>query len=377
MNSLPYILLFILLGLTSIIEHKTSGRQLVLVRVLIIIVLLFFFGLRGFIGTDFINYYGLFKNIEYELGNFTNLNYSIGFLWLTYYIKSLWANYHFYVFILTLIHFLPLSIFLLKHTKSISLAMIFFLGYRGLIFEFNLLQNSLSLLFFVLSVPFLKEKKYSKFILLNIIGSLFHFSSLLFIPLSFFLSKKFKLRTYLLLILLGNLVYFLKSDLIVVFIQRAIEQFSQLDVQQYTDYFYDDKSAKFTVGYLERLVTILIILMNKKIIEEKIPAGTIFINMAVIFNLVMLLFSSVYVIYDRLSLLFILSFWVLLPNIVLNPRIKKRTIYGIVTISLCLLKLITATSIDVMRYDNITTGIDSYTDRFNDVQNHNYNFRKQ
>lgn len=377
MTSLPYIILVTFLFITAFLEKNLKGRQLWFIRITVSVILILFFGLRGFIGTDFTNYYGLFKNIDNESVSITYFNFEIGFLWLTYFLKWIWNDYHFYIFSLTLIHVIPLSVFFVRQTRNLSLAFIFFLGFRGLIFEFNLLQNTLSILFLILSFPFLEKKRYFQFILLNLIGASFHLSSLLFIPFIFFINKRFKLKNHIKLLIIGNCIYFLTPDLIIGGILRLIESGTIINFDQYLSYFYNDVSAKLSFGYLERIITISIILVNKKAIEQKLIRANIFINMATIYNMVMLLFSSIYVLYDRLSLLFIISFWVLIPHLILNDLIKKRIYYGIVMLFICLTKLTLSTQDSVMRYDNLIFKIDSYNKRYSEVQKHNYNFNKR
>ena len=377
MNSIPYITLLIFLFITAFLEKNLRGRQLWFVRITVSVILFVFFGLRGFIGTDFTNYYGLFINIDNASGSISDFNFEIGFLWLTYILKWIWNDFHFYIFSLTLLHVIPLSVFFVRQTRNLSLAFIFFLGFRGLIFEFNLLQNTLSILFFILSLPYLEKKRYFWFILLNSIGASFHLSSLLFIPFIFFINKRFKLKNHIALLIIGNCIYFLAPDLIVRGILWLIESGSKINFGQYLSYFYNDIPAKLSFGYLERMITITIILVNKKAIEQKLVRANIFINMALIYNIVMLLFSSVYVLYDRLSLLFIISFWVLIPHIILNNLIKKRIYYSIVMLFVCFIKLTLSTQDSVMRYDNLIFKIDSYNKRYSEVEKHNYNFNKR
>lgn len=377
MTSIPYITVLIFLFITAFLEKNLKGRQLWFVRITVLVILILFLGLRGFIGTDFTNYYGLFKNIDDEAGSITDFNFEIGFLWLTYFLKWIWNNYHFYIFSLTLIHLIPLSFFFVRRTRNLSLAFIFFLGFRGLIFEFNLLQNTLSILFFILSFPYLEKKRYFRFILLNLIGASFHLSSLLFISLIFFLNKRFKLKVHITLLFIGNCIYFLKPDLIIEGVLGLIESGSGINIGQYLSYFYNDVSAKLTFGYLERIITISIILVNKKAIEQKLLGANIFINMATIYNIVMLLFSSVYVLYDRLSLLFIISYWFLIPHIILNDLIKKRIYIAILMLFICFIKLTISTQDSVMRYNNLIFKIESYNERYSEVQKHNYYFNKR
>lgn len=377
MTSIPYITVLIFLFITAFLEKNLKGRQLWFVRITVLFILILFLGLRGFIGTDFTNYYGLFKNIDDEAGSITDFNFEIGFLWLTYFLKWIWNNYHFYIFSLTLIHLIPFSVFFVRRTRNLSLAFIFFLGFRGLIFEFNLLQNTLSILFFILSFPYLEKKKYFRFILLNLLGASFHLSSLLYISLIFFLNKRFKLKVHITLLFIGNCIYFLKPDLIIEGVLGLIESGSGINIGQYISYFYNDVSAKLTFGYLERIITISIILVNKKAIEQKLLGANIFINMATIYNIVMLLFSSVYVLYDRLSLLFIISYWFLIPHIILNDLIKKRIYITILMLLICFTKLTISTQDSVMRYNNLIFKIESYNERYSEVQKHNYYFNKR
>lgn len=59
--------------------------------------------------------------------------------------------------------------------------------------SFNIIRQSIAMVLFYYSLRYLEEGKTAKYILINIIGSLFHYSAIMFIPLYFIVNRDFKL----------------------------------------------------------------------------------------------------------------------------------------------------------------------------------------
>ncbi|UYI80136.1 MAG: EpsG family protein [Fusobacterium varium] len=90
-----------------------------------------------------------------------------------------------------------------------------YFGIHGIALEIDMMRNIKSILLFLCSIKYIKERKPVVFIALNILGMMFHSSSAIYFPMYFILNIKWNRKFILGLFVLGNIYYLSNLRLIV------------------------------------------------------------------------------------------------------------------------------------------------------------------
>ena len=119
-------------------------------------------------------------HFEFEIWGLYNGRFEFGFLVYSSLIKTLFENYHIWIFINTFIDLAVLYLIFKRYSSSIILSFLFFVVYMGLTIEFNLFRNSKSIILFLLSIKYLLMRKSFPYFFLNILGCTLHLSAFIF-----------------------------------------------------------------------------------------------------------------------------------------------------------------------------------------------------
>ena len=332
--SFPYIFVFILLFILSVPLYTRGPNKLVnnFWQYYSVFFLLFvFIGLRGFIFTDWKAYYTFFSELPslFDGNNainsfFSHSKFSIyekGFSLFSILLKTISSNYFFYQSVSFLIDFIILFL-CFKHyvPKHILLCFVFFYVFNGVIglgIQINFLRNAKALMFFLISIKYLQEKRIIPYFVLNVIGCFFHISSVLYLPLYFLLCKRFRLRFYIVIFIIGNIIYlsqiqYLSS--ILQFFGNAFSGHISHIVNRYIDNVRWNSSYGISIGYLERIFTFIFVLCFSHQLYKK-SSNIIFVNILFMYVLSYLFCSELRILTDRIPLLFAFSYWVIYPQI--------------------------------------------------------------
>lgn len=361
--SIPYILFLFFILFVSVLqlginlEEKT--RKYINFQVIVAYVL--FLGFRGFIATDWINYYPLFKNLP------TNIilalkenNFEDGFIIYSVLIKNFFTSYTSYQLINTLTDICLLHVFFRKYlpTKYYALGFAVLLAFNGLIFELNLLRNFKALLIFLLALPYLEQRKPFKYFTLMIIALSFHWSSVVFFPLYFFLHKKIPMKIFALTLFVGIFIYLLQIE----YIKPVITFFSILlpadmssKVLGYLNSSIYGESYGLTFGFFERILTAFFLLFyyNKIQIDK---ANILFVNSFFIFISLFFYFSEVNIVLQRVAGNFAYSYWILIPILIQKTERHTKPFLTVFFVLLIIAKMYLITNIVVYDYDSFLFG---------------------
>lgn len=370
--SIPYIILLLFYAGLAMYWRTTEKSTHLIITLSCFLVYLFFFGLRGWIFDDWINYYNVFEKCT--LDSIINIQHSVndtlfepGFMILMIFCKIISPSFHFFVFICCLINSILLFRFLIRYTDNIPLALVFFLCMGGIVIQTNLMRNSLALFIFLNALVLLENRRLIPYLLICLLCISFHMSSILFIPLYFFYNKHISKWVYLVLIVIGNIAFlldwYLISTLIINFAGDFSEEYELL-VERYTEGSLAEESVTLSIGYLERLFTsFLIFCYYDKLVEIR-KANVIFINAFICYFLMFFIFSEFAELSERLSLLFIFCYWILWGDIIKCFSIdNNRKLYIVYLSMYCLLKVAGSTRFITQKYDNIMFKHDSYEER--------------
>ncbi len=386
--SIPYLIFLFYLVILVFIEFRqiNAGKNTTFTRWATLIGALVFVGLRGFIYSDWISYYNLFEKIptfwEGGLSSFSKSDFSeqfatdvnvgksgmeIGFLYFTYFFKSIFPNYFVWVFINAAIDLFLLDIFFRRYSKYYVFGFIIFFAFGGMMIECNLMRNVKAILLFLISLKYLEERRILPYMLINLVGILFHSSAFLFIPMYFILNKVWPKWLMWAIFIIGNALFLLHISYLEPLMLKMADIVGGRFAVQVKLYFAIDlynQSYGISLGYIERVVTFLaIILFQNKLIEQR-RSNCMFINAYVLYFFCFFYFSEIMIAVERLTLIFIFSYWILYPELLfLVKKITHKIIVLVAMITYCALKLVTMNSNILCRYDNLIFGIVSYEER--------------
>ena len=373
MIALPYIvLLCVYIGLAilwhSSIAIKNKQQQ---IRVLCCCFFLIFFGLRGYVGWDVHNYYPMFQSCE-TIGRLFNASSSFeivkepGFYIYMSILKSIWSDYHFYIFCSTLIDIIILNIFLKRYHINYALGFVVFLAMM-MAFEIDLQRNVKSMFLFLLSIPYIEQRRFLPFFCLNLLGFSFHLTSILYFPCYFFLAKVPSKTSLIILFVIFQTIYLMQLPIASSLLMKIGDKIGGVWgslLTAYTQNIHLAVSKGISIGHLERSVTYIVILVNYKTLIDLNKSNAIFINAFVLYILCQTLFFELGTLANRLSLLFIFSYLIIWPSIILcyQRRNNQKCIMALMFIY-CLLKVGDYSSGIFYKYENLITGISSFQEK--------------
>lgn len=366
-NSLPYIILItVFCSFAFIFERTENNLTKTKIQYCSIGIFLIFFGLRGFILSDWINYYEYFYNCDLSyIFEWTSTQGATepGFTLLCLIVKFIWKDFHFFVLICCIIDTLLLLKFFHKRIQNIPLALAIYICFEGLLISTNFMRNSIAILLFLNAIDYIEQRDAKKYFLCIAIAISFHVSALLYIPLYFFLHKKCNKWLYLSIFIFCNIVFIGKISLVSTTLNiLGIDDSLSMKVRAYTEIY--DKSTKISIGYLERLLTgSLIFCYYNKLIEVR-KENIVFINAAIAYFMCFFLLSEFEILSKRLCALFAFGYWMLWMDLLKCFNIENNKKLFAVFISLyCILKIGSSTMLPDFKYENLLFGIQSYQER--------------
>lgn len=392
--SIPYIALLAYLVALMFWEFRLLKleKDTKYIRWAVLTGFVFFFGLRGFVYTDWMMYYPLFDKLptiwdggltsvlstDFSEDFVTDVNIGqagieLGFIYFTVFFKSIIPDYFAFIFFNTLIDALLLNVFIKRYSRYYVLSFILFIAFGGLILEFNLLRNIKALLLFLISLKYLQERRILPYMLLNLAGFLFHSSALIFLPLYFILNKQWPQWLIWTIFIVGNIIFLLQIKYLEPIALSIADLIGGRMGVKVRLYFVSDLYSQpygIGLGYIERIITFMVMILFQKKLKEQNSYNLIFINSYLLYFIIYFFFAELMIAVERLSLLFVFSYWILYTEIlgIIKEEINKLVLVLILT-AYCILKLAQANSNVFCRYDNLLFGIESFEDRSMHVYN--------
>ena len=205
----------------------------------------------------------------------------VGYTFLNVLISFFTENRYIFILIITLIIYICLFISLRKYTENYPLAVVLFMG-LWFFFTFTYLRQVLAATIVWLSIQYVIERKFWKFLIVFLIGFSMHNSAIIFFPLYFIPLKKFSPKlivgVMLFLLLLG--LSPLPNSLFEVYESSSI-------VERHAEY---NASGDLRIPYiLEAFFFLYLILKSYKYIPAD-KSHVVLLNMALIFCGILLLF---------------------------------------------------------------------------------------
>jgi len=369
--ALPYIIFIVIQGLLAYMLFFTSDetvKRYIVCGSLGVFVL--FFGFRGFILTDWINYYSYFNDLEwYQVLYFFDerkYGYEPGFAIFCMLCKSLFPNYFFMQIIVTLINTYALYYFFKRYTNNIPLGIMLFVVFEGIFIATNLIRNSIAISLFLIALPYLEERKPIKYFALCLLATSFHLSALVYFPLYFFFHIRLNKWIYLAIFITANIAFISHVSIVVTLLNlMGLDESMTEKVRVYTEVHTTSKNI-LSIGYLERLMTGILIFLYYDKLKAVHPKSGIFINAVLAFLCVFFLFSEFEVIAQRIYTLFAFGYWVIWGYLIQCFYYENnKKLFTAFIFFYCVLKLAGFCKSPAFDYENILTGHQSYNERLN------------
>lgn len=321
-----YFIILGILGIGSLVDILILNERVKKVLyILSILMLVVFFGTRGYLGYDWYSYKPNFEKTDNILqvlsGNYKNIFYSgyeIGFQLYSSIVKAFSSNYLVFNFVNTVTDFLLIYFIFKRYSKYPIFVLFLYFGIHGIALEIDMMRNIKSILLFLCSIKYIEDRKPIVFIALNVLGMMFHSSSLIYFPMYFILNVKWNRKFIMGLFVLGNIYYISNVRLII----NGVRMFGSYlpggigqKIAGYLSIIPGDFPLGFSLFYVERIVIFLLVyfagyqLMNKRY-------GNIFLNSIYISVFMFLFTSELSVISLRIGILFIYSYWFIIPMLI-------------------------------------------------------------
>lgn len=383
--SVPYIIvifiLFYLAYLEKVSYSLNKKKQLINMAS---VLLIFFFGLRGFIQSDFQNYYPWYDKLP-TLWNYSNFikafseNYEPGFVIFTIICKSIFPNYFFWVFVCAFIDIILLKKIFREYSFNVCLSFAIYFAIGAIIMEFNLMRNIKAILILILATKYIRERKFGKYMLCVCISTLFHLTAIIFVPLYFILNKKWPKTMLVAIFCICMAVLFLRISFLPI-ILPLIAQLLGGEYAVLTDYYFSsgalDASYGISFGLVERVITFFLVCRYYDKWIDKTGNKFIFLNMVIIYFMCFSLLTEMSVLLERFAYFFALSYCIFYPNLFRVIQFSNnRIILSFFVFSVFSLKIAQQTKSVVCKYDNVLFGIESFEERLSTLQTFNASVR--
>lgn len=371
MYSLPYIIFALTLGALSLLQYSTdnpSHRRWI--NIVCVAMFMLFFGCRGFIFSDWQNYYPSFEDCSLERVTWLpsgTWSYEPGFTLLMLVCKSIVNDWFFFSFVCCCINTCLLLRFFRQRITYLPLGLMVYLCMGGIFLHTDLMRNSIAILIFLNSLEYLEERRPLPYFGLCLLALCFHLSSLFYLPLYFFLHRPCNKWVYLAIFLLGNAVLLLHIPLSDMILERLVGEYSDLMVGEKVDAYAEMDNlgeSRLSIGFLERFFSGCMIFLYMDRLKEKRKENVVFINSFLIYVIVAFLFSDFQVLYQRISNLFSYAYWILWYDLIKCFFYKGNRWLFIAFVGLyCILKINGNAGEHNSKYENILFGASSYQER--------------
>ncbi|GHV72146.1 hypothetical protein AGMMS49928_28060 [Spirochaetia bacterium] len=350
--SLPYILVFLIIFLHFIpVGTSTDNfdKKLYYIKhYLVIILLIVFIGLRGYIHSDWESYTEYFKRVPSLIEGADNVShylthskrFEIGFELFSIICKTISSNYFVFQIINFLfdLYFICLTIKYYFNKRYSLFFLATFLTFYGYAIEINIIRNSKAIVLFLYSIRYVHTRSIIKYMFINVLGCMFHISGIIYLPIYFLIKRQYNKNILIVLYLIGNVLYLLQVPVFTTILENVVGIFSSKAyiyvklINYMNSDFYISKGLSF--GYIEKLITSILVLKYEKKIVNTDNRYIPFFNLVHIFLLIYLYCSDFILIVERIGTLFICSLWVIYPAIYRKMSTNRKTIFFIYNIFL-------------------------------------------
>lgn len=313
-----------MIGLTTtgyFIEKKRNSKKMQTFFLIFAgILLLLLSTVRYAIGFDYFSYRSIFNTIrEMDLKEVI-INYKTEFLFafLNWLVAFLGGNYTTFLFVVNLFLQGTIIWFIKQYSKLPWLSIYLFLTLQFFAHSMNLLRQSISVAFFLIAFPMLKEKRWISYSILMIIGGFFHNSAFIFLLIGLFLHIK---NSWEMMGIIGSLfllIYFKMDVLFEFLLEHVFVSYSSY----FNSVYWRGNSIKYCI--VPSIYFILVLFARKKLLKQS-KENNLYINSAFL-TFLNYLFITKHFILERFAVYFFILSIVIIPEIIdiYRKEEKKR-----------------------------------------------------
>lgn len=180
---LPYISLLMLVMSWMYLEEKSLNRKSIYVTTFILVA---FASIRHYtVGTDTPSYTFPFRmNIDPDYLSY-DIRIELGYQFLLHQLLSFTHKYYVLFVVVSMLSIVPVIVTLRRMSTNYKLSIFVFITFGFYLNVFNPERQSIAMGICFLALPYLIEKKFSKYLFIVFISSLFHISAWLMLPMYF------------------------------------------------------------------------------------------------------------------------------------------------------------------------------------------------
>lgn len=368
--TIPYVLVTLLFAICAfIIQREEVKERKRAIEVVCLVVYIVFFGFRGLVGTDWLNYYPFFENCSLDSYTLNLLgeegHYEPGFTTIVLLSKFLFGSFSMFCFVCCLINTFLLVMFFKRYVDNIALGLLLFMCMGGVQFSINLMRNTIAILIMANALHYIVERKPLRYFSACVLALTFHISTLLFFPLYFFFHKKINKWVYLGFITIGLLLFLSGAKLVTLLLTKLALVYSdkfEFMITAYTEGF--DEARTISIGLLERLFTaVLIFCYYDKILGMR-KDSVLFVNAFVLYYFFYMYFAEFDIMSMRLATLFTFCYWVIWRDLLRCFSIENNRKLFVAFVGIyAIFKVAGQTRLSCYSYDNCLFGAKSYPER--------------
>jgi hypothetical protein len=321
-----------------------------------------FFGFRGYIFTDVFGYKNFFDIVPdlFTLIKEGKVNYfwwEPGFVCYCAFFKLFTNEYLVFQFFDTAIDLILLYSALKWYNSNTGVNFMILIAMSGLPLLIDTLRNTKSIFIFFISLRYVYNHHFLKFLLYYFIALSFHVSSIVFFPLYFLLCKKYSRCLWLMVLFTGIFFFLFGNQILPLFFLSIAKLISgrlggMLQGYVFTEGSYSAQRG-ISLGVIEKFLTFfLAFYFYKTIYKEKM---VIIINCFLLYFMLYFVFAGFFEVSHRLSILFSFSYWILWPYFLTGFRIEPIKRLFLMCLLLYSVLKCSLYSQPVQKYDNILT----------------------
>lgn len=373
--SIPYILLVLFYFILYFVEYTIPTKKNI-IRYICFFTYLFFFGARGYIGSDWHNYY-LFYN-DLLIKGFSNQSFEIGFYLFSKCCAICNFNFETYIFIITLLQLFLLDRFLIKNISNFSIAYLILISFFPILI-LDTQRNFLSILIFLQIFTLKEGKSIIKTIVLFLISLSFHTSAIFLIIFYFLFYKKYlNKKMFFVLIFIGLIIYITQLQylkIVLMHIANFLGGTYGIIINSYLQSESYATSYGLNIGIIEKIFLLLLLFFNYNQLIYSKKIKPFFLNSFIFYCLCYLFFNEFNIFINRVTLLFFYSYQIM-GSFLCSYKLKKsnRLLIIIFFVILALTKTHLQYNKPIYEYKNIIFQNDNYSKRINELRNHYESF---
>lgn len=343
MIALPYITIVIFLFFQ---EYAGNVRQLGKrpVKYCNYFILIVFFCFRGYVFTDVLSYQPYFYRVA-TLNEIIGTRYlqhqwwEPGFVVYMSFFKTICGNYFFYQFFDSLIDLVILYKCLEYFEINNSFSIMVFLVMNGMIMFFDLQRNIKSILIFCYSLRYVQNEDCKKYYLFNLLSYFFHHSSIVYFICYPMLKMKITKRKFVYISFTSVCLAAISSKILSLLVS-LLSGLSLGRVAEMANAYITSTalSGFLSLGVLEKFLMMSLIILNfDKLFSNR--KNSLTLNCFALYIIFYFSFFGIRVLSERLSILFVFSYWILVPKIIEVQKKEYKLIFSFFVLTYCILKM--------------------------------------